>query len=65
MTGGTGVANDLDCSLELRCHNELVGVLVSFEIVDFDALLVNWVMGVRMDILPTRFLNTLLYGQIE
>jgi hypothetical protein len=51
VTGGTGVANDLDWSVVLRCHSELVGVLVSLDIVDCEALFVNWVMGVRKDMM--------------
>jgi hypothetical protein len=47
VTGGTGVANDRNWSALLLCHNEVVGVAVSFEIVDCDALLVSWLMGAR------------------
>lgn len=47
VTGGTGVANDRNWSALLLCHNEVVGVAVSLEIVDCDALLVSWLMGVR------------------
>ena len=46
VTGGTGVANDRNWSALLRCHSEVVGVVVSLEIVDCDALLVSWRMGV-------------------
>jgi hypothetical protein len=47
VTGGTGVANDRNWSALLLCHNEVVGVAVSLETVDCDALLVSWLMGVR------------------
>lgn len=47
VTGGTGVANDRNWFALLFCHNEVVGVAVSFEMVDCDALLVSWLMGVR------------------
>jgi hypothetical protein len=47
VTGGTGVANDRNWPALLLCHNEVVGVAVSLEMVDCDALLVSWLMGVR------------------
>ena len=45
VTGGTGVAKDRNCSAPPRCHDEVVGLLVSFEMVDCDALFVSWLMG--------------------
>jgi hypothetical protein len=45
VTGGTGVANDRNWFALLRCHNG--DVLVSLEMVDCDALLVSWLIGVR------------------
>jgi len=41
VTGGTGVAKDRNWLAPLRCHNEEVGMLVSLEMVDGDALLVS------------------------
>ena len=47
MTGGTGVANPRNWSALLRCHNDDVGVDVSLLMVDFEALFVSWLIGVR------------------
>jgi hypothetical protein len=47
VTGGTGVAKERNWSALPRCHNDVVGVLVSLEIVDVDALFVSWLMGFR------------------
>lgn len=48
VTGGTGVANERNWFALPRCHD---GVLVSFEMVDCDALFVSWLMGVLKAIL--------------
>jgi hypothetical protein len=45
VTGGTGIANDRSWFAPVRCHSG--DGLVSFVIVDCDALLVSWFMGAR------------------
>jgi hypothetical protein len=45
VTGGTGVARDRTWSALLRCHNEVVGALVSLDTADGEALLVNCING--------------------
>lgn len=57
MTGGTGVAKERNWSALPRCHNDVVGVLVSLEIVDVDALFVSWFMGFRKAIVRTRYVK--------
>lgn len=52
VTGGTGVANDRNWFALLRCHNG--DVLVSLEMIDCDALLVSWLIGVRKAIVDDR-----------
>jgi len=62
VTGGTDVARYRNWSALLRCHNEVVGVLVSLDTVEGEALLVTCVNGRLKAIL---FCFVLAYGQEE
>lgn len=47
VTGGTGVAKFRNWSALVFCHNVDVGLLVNLELVDGEARLVSWDMGLR------------------
>lgn len=64
VTGGTGVARDRIWFAPPRCHNEVVGVLVSLDTVACDALLVSCVTGrlkAISDECPTNWTEGMCY----